>query len=125
MLVDDDEISIMLHKWYLKEIGIHSNLLIFTDGQPAFEYLQQHYLPGETYLVFLDINMPVMKGWTLLEALQGESFCREIKVAIVTSSVEVIDKQCSKNYENVIDFATKPLQARSYQRIMQKMNLLK
>jgi DNA-binding response OmpR family regulator len=51
------------------------------DGQQALDYLANHPVD----LILLDINMPVMDGYTTLERLKADPALREIAVIMITS----------------------------------------
>jgi CheY-like chemotaxis protein len=60
-------------------------------------------------LLFLDINMPVMDGWGLLDIIHREDFDKKIEVIMVTSSVDQRDKDKAASYSKIINFVEKPL----------------
>ena len=62
-------------------------------------------------IMLLDINMPVMNGWELLEELRMEnSIIRDsIQIHILTSSIAPEDLNLSKEYEFINGYITKPL----------------
>lgn len=73
--------------------------------------MQDHYRPQDLFLVFLDINMPVMNGWGFLDELQ--TFAREdnTQVFVVTSSIDRADVEHAKQYALVKRFLSKPVDA--------------
>jgi CheY-like chemotaxis protein len=57
---------------------------------------------GESILLFLDINMPVMDGWGLLDIIHEADFDK-IEIIMVTSSVDQGDKDKGLVFK-IIDF---------------------
>jgi len=63
LLVDDDPIFLTLAELAIKKE--RSNVEIFKafNGEEAIEFLSE----SEVDTIFLDLNMPVMNGWELLD----------------------------------------------------------
>ena len=104
LLVDDDEITSFLCKKMLTDRGIDSVDSV-VNGQEALKYLSKS-CPD---LIFLDIKMPVMDGFELLEELKKSMLCQQAKIIMLTSSSREKEKQQAMAYNNVIDFIVKPL----------------
>lgn len=58
-------------------------------------------------LIFIDINMPVMNGWELLNNIKKDDTCHDIPVIIYTTSSEERDRQIAKDL-GALCFVTKP-----------------
>ncbi|NCP85380.1 MAG: response regulator [Bacteroidetes bacterium] len=110
IIADDDKTLLLLHSTFIKRSGICPNPLNCTDGSFAIEAIKSTII-SEAILLFLDLNMPEVNGWEVLDFIAGESFPNPIFVIIVTSSVRQEDRNKAKNYEAVIEFVTKPIQA--------------
>jgi CheY-like chemotaxis protein len=68
ILVVDDEPDVLLFvRIYLTAAG-HETVLA-ADGEQALERLQEEAID----LVLLDVCMPVMDGWTVLESIRGST----------------------------------------------------
>lgn len=109
LIVDDDPIVVMLHKRVSKKAGLHQEPQIFTNGEEALRYIQQYNSPADHHVVLLDINMPVMDGWELLEKLAGTELQATVNVVMVTSSLDASDEKRANEYEHVIGYITKPI----------------
>lgn len=109
LIVDDDPVVRFLHEQTILKNGIDSEVLTFTNGEEALDYLENvraHMMP---YLILLDIHMPIMNGWELLTALKAKDFSFPIEVAVVSSSHTAADRERAHRYEMVSIFLSKPL----------------
>ncbi len=108
VLVDDDPIIQYVHLRILKK---YSSQLItqFDNGSDALEYFKGNGKEGTPYLVLLDINMPIMDGWEFLDAVYEQGLESKMVVIILTSSVDILDMEKAKKYDNIICFEQKPL----------------
>jgi CheY-like chemotaxis protein len=109
LLIDDDNIVLFLHKTLAKLSGFTSEAILCENGKEAFDYLHSHDVANTTFLLVLDINMPYMNGWELIDAINKEKFSAQIFVVIVTSSINTADQEKAKSYKQVIDFRIKPI----------------
>ena len=113
LVIDDDEMFNLMTKVILRDLGVSSAPQCFISGQEALADIDQHQGSDVAYLLFLDINMPTMSGWDVLDYLQASSYHQHIHVVIVTSSIDHADRERAFRYPRVIDFMTKPLKRES------------
>ena len=109
LIVDDDPVCVMLHKLRVKTSNISENPESYYNGKTAFDALLKAEKLDDDYLIFLDINMPVMNGWDLLNALQTTPISDKVHVVMVSSSVDDDDRKKAKTYPQVIGFYEKAL----------------
>ena len=117
VLVTDD--SKMARKMVIKTLNenIDKDLEIFEaqNGQEALD-LYKELLPE---IVFLDLTMPVMDGFTALEKIIA--FNSKANVIIVSADIQKIS--VDKVYElGAIDFVKKPINEEKMKQIFQKIN---
>ena len=115
MVIDDDDIVLFLHDLMIKESGLSSNPLTLSSGKEGIDYLKANYRESDSYLVFLDINMPVMNGWQFLEMIEELNY--KLTVIIVSSSIDSADYQKAKQYPSVQEYVSKPLTIETCTRI--------
>ena len=77
LVVDDSQQDLDTMKLYLEEIA---NVHTVSSGKYAIEYVQQHKMD----VILLDIEMPVMDGFTTLEQLRKMKECINVPVVLVT-----------------------------------------
>lgn len=117
LVVDDDEIIVFLHNMIMEDNGMASDSLSFQNGKEAFDYLNSENNLNQTCLVLLDINMPVMNGWQLLDNIQSTSYAKNIHVVMVTSSIDTEDREKASQYPQVIAYFEKPLNNKSLKQL--------
>ena len=92
MLVEDDEGHRLLIRENLRAGGIVNEILEIPDGQQAIEYLMRQGpyqdpasspRPG---LILLDIKMPKLDGFSVLERIKSDPKLRFIPVLMLTST---------------------------------------
>jgi len=118
LLIDDDPIVNFLSEIVLKNMGFN-DISAVTDGKQALESLKNEKCPD---LVFLDINMPVMDGFSFLARVVKELLCKHMKVVILSSSGRQKDKDLASQFSNVVDYIEKPLSQDKVRQVMEKIN---
>ncbi|HXT13886.1 MAG TPA: response regulator [Candidatus Angelobacter sp.] len=92
LLVEDDLNDIFLVKRAIKMAHLENPLQVVTDGEEATHYLmgKDKYADRETYplpkLIVMDIKMPRMSGFDVLEWIKHHGALRRIPIVIVSSS---------------------------------------
>jgi CheY-like chemotaxis protein len=112
VIIDDDEIFLFLCSKALENIGLTEEIKKFTNSQQGLDYLTSA-IPEVSVptILMVDINMPLLDGWEIIEGLEkaSPSYLRNCKVFILSSSVDVKDKERALSYQSVTGFIIKPL----------------
>ncbi len=122
-IIDDDSTYIKLISKLIEIKKLCKNLLVFKNGQEAFNYFSE--LPSDAHdesipeLIFLDLNMPIMNGWQFLDKFKGldKKLKSSLRLYVVSSSINPVDKERAKEYELVSDFISKPIQAKRLEEV--------
>ncbi len=113
LLVEDDPITIMVCDRIIKISSFADKVTSCQNGKYALEYLNKLIADSEDIpeIIFLDINMPVMNGWDLLEELEHikGAFKTLPRIYILSSTVDPEDYKRAKSFNAVVDFISKPL----------------
>lgn len=122
LLIDDDDIITKIHPVIIRRVDKECDIDICVSGVQAIDYLTELLsinAPAPDY-IFLDINMPVMSGFELIEALspQLSNFISKSKIILLSSSVDPRDIEKAANYPTIIEFAPKPLTVDYLQKLL-------
>jgi len=109
-VVDDDDTQEILVEYALQKAGIACQLTYFSSAEAALQALDQQ-TPD---LLFLDINMPGLNGWQVLERLRDNQ--NPPPVYMLSSSVFERDKERAQKYPAVRGFIVKPLEEEQLRR---------
>lgn len=122
-LVDDDPIVQSLNGNIVRKENLCPNPLTFSNGKLLIDHILSQDSSDNHYLVFLDLNMPVMDGWETLEELHSiffESNSRnKCLVIILTSSPDSQDLYRAYTFPLVVDYLEKPLRKEKIEQIKQ------
>ena len=82
---DDEELTVMA----LKAAGLHNEILVARDGVEALEYLlgsERRPALESPALVILDLKLPKMNGFQVLQRARAVERLRRLPVVVLTSS---------------------------------------
>lgn len=114
LCVDDDPITLMLYKMVITKAEFSKTIDTASNGEEALGYFKRKQENEDNelpQLIFLDLNMPVMGGWEFLDLfsiLKADEYIN-IKVIVLSSTIDPQDIEKAKSYANVIGFRSKPI----------------
>lgn len=124
MVIDDDEINNFLCSRVIMNSGYASGVDTFLTANEALDNIASNIgnpelLPG---LILVDINMPIMSGWDFLERFSEltSKANKDIRVAILSSSVYQKDKEKAESIPGVIGYVSKPLTAENFKELAER-----
>jgi CheY-like chemotaxis protein len=112
-VADDNELDLRIIRLNLARNAVFGHVLYFNDGKPLWDYIKSNIddavnLPD---VIFLDLNMPEIDGWSVLESLE-KNYARlpkPISVYIISTSIDINERRKAMNYHFVKEFISKPL----------------
>ncbi|WP_276496499.1 response regulator [Pontibacter litorisediminis] len=126
LLVDDDDTTNYLNERLLKEMQVAKEIKTLKNGKEALNYLTKTEGAGagaaykRPNLVFLDIKMPVMDGFSFLEEYHKLSpdEVDPVIILMLTSSASFYDLERLKSFRKVKKHFSKALTKHDVNEIM-------
>ncbi len=117
LVVNDNELLLMIAKKMIGIAHFAKETITATDGLEAINYfedlIQNEADPTSAApeFMFLDLHMPTMDGWEFLELFTKKyaKYFPDLKIAILSASVNLEDMLLLVKYPIVIDFVAKPI----------------
>jgi len=122
LLVDDDPVYTMIMRKLLQMQNLSAQCESFNNGLSAVDYLRERYKEDELNLIFLDINMPILDGWGVLERIDNFASPENVGVIVISSSVNEKDVRRANSSRFVIDFLIKPVLGEHLELLTRKVN---
>jgi CheY-like chemotaxis protein len=129
IIVDDDPYDALQSEGVVDELPPKFEVQILTSGEDLVAYLQgeslyadrSHYpLPG---LVLLDLKMPGMDGFAVLEWLKNHPEYSEIPIAVLSGCVDMAG-QVTRAYQlGAHSFLPKPVQLQDIRSILSLLKI--
>ena len=129
LLIDDDDTTNFLNQRLIDRMKVTDHVRTFVNGKQAFDYLynvsnnnyeteNSEYFKPE--LIFLDINMPVMDGFEMLDLYErlNPEFRQRIMMVVLTTSTHPQDTANSQKYN--AEYLIKPLTAEKVNNLLKK-----
>ena len=109
VVVEDNRADVDLLRYALDAASISAKLLVLSDGDEAFKYLEDifHGKAACPVLFILDINLPKKSGRDVLRRLRETRLCSGVPVVVFSSSAAEQDKQAAASL-GANQYITKP-----------------
>lgn len=127
LLAEDDLGHARLIEKNLRRAKIANQIITVTDGQAALDCLfaegewAGHSLP-RPLLVLLDLNMPVLDGYQVLERMKADDRTKRIPVIVLTTTDDLREvERCYRLGCNV--YVTKPVDYARFSEAIQALGL--
>ncbi len=108
LLVEDSEDDSFFFQRAVEKATIPCEVKHVMDGQTAVEYLGQCESSMLPSLIFLDLKMPVVDGFEVLEWLRSQPLMQSIPVVVLSGSNQESDKRRARDL-GASDYLVKPI----------------
>jgi len=118
LYVDDSEDDVLMAKRAFKKNKLTTEIITLTDGQECIDYIfsegdYQGKNNGLPLVILLDLNMPRVNGFEVLEHLRSKELTKQIPIVVLTTSDA--ENDIARAYElGANSFITKPLQTEDF-----------
>lgn len=107
-LIDDSEIDLFVQRRFIELSGFARKVVTFRSSREALDYLSTDPVAEVPNVIFLDLNMPEIDGFSFLERY-GQQVKAPTQIVILTSSSSALDRDRATGFANVVGFLSKPL----------------
>lgn len=126
ILVDDSEVTNFFNEDIVTELNLAKEVITFSRPTEALTYFEEndHQLKDCRFLVFIDIKMPELTGYELLEELEElDISCLESGYfCMLTSSNLIKDREQFGKFPYVRNFLEKPLDKEKIAMVFEQSN---
>lgn len=127
LMVEDDPGHARLIEKNLRRAGVINEIIVLDNGQKAVDFLfKRGAYAGDTHpaplLVLLDLNLPVLDGYQVLEQIKADETTRKIPVVMLTTTdnpAEVV--RCYELGCNI--YVTKPVDYEHFSEAIRNLGL--
>jgi CheY-like chemotaxis protein len=120
LLVEDNPGDVRLTKESLRDAKVSNNMAIANDGLEALTFLRRegdYAAVNRPDLILLDLNLPRMNGFEVLDAIKDDPDLKRIPVVVLTTSQAEQDIIQSYNlYANA--YVTKPVDLEQFIKVI-------
>lgn len=113
IVIDDDPVNNRICKIIIERVYPGKQITCFTEPEQGLKFIADAYhTPGSKQaIMLLDINMPVLSGWDVLNRLEEmpKDIIDRFTIYILSSSVDAYDKKKAGDSKLVSGYIEKPL----------------
>lgn len=127
LIVEDDEGHAILVRDNLEAAGLANRFEHFSDGQAVLDFFYhrgsgRQSVPGETYVILLDIRMPKVDGVEVLRRLKSDSELHKLPVIVLTTTDDAREvERCHQLGCNI--YIQKPVDYDKFAEAMRRLGL--
>ena len=127
LLVEDDPGHARLIEKNLRRANLNNDLIVLTDGALAVDYVfrqgaYQERDNTQALLILLDLNLPVLDGYEVLQRIKANDQTKTIPIVILTTTDD--PREVARCYElgcNV--YVTKPVEYTEFSEAIRQLGL--
>lgn len=124
LLVDDDATTLFINEKIIEKCNLFMPHKAFSNATDCLQYMEGKNTEDQNFILILDINMPRIDGWELLDLIKSKNFKSKALAIMATSSLNEEDEVKSKTYDSVIQFLVKPLTIESCEKLVKLPQIL-
>ncbi|WP_441002609.1 response regulator [Pseudocolwellia agarivorans] len=106
LLIEDDDIDAKAVQRVVKKLKLTNPIIRATNGAEALEILRNKEVIAKPYIIFLDLNMPIMGGLEFLKNIRKDEYLRDSIIFVLTTSAADEDRVAAYS-ENIAGYIVK------------------
>ena len=122
LLIDDEEVFNFIHTQVIQLLEPNAAIKDIQSSSNALQYIKETMnKPDQSPdVIFVDINMPEMNGFELMDEIQklSSSFTKMPHIYMVTSSLFESDRKRAGQYSILKGFMEKPIAAADVEKVI-------
>lgn len=122
LLIDDEEVFNFIHTQVIQLIEPDAQIKEIRSSSGALQCIKENLNKADQFpdVILVDINMPEMNGFELMEELQqlSSSFTKKAHIYMVTSSLFESDRKRAETFSVLTGFMEKPIGASDAEKII-------
>jgi CheY-like chemotaxis protein len=114
LVAEDSDDDFFFFRRALRSAAVENPVLRFRDGSELLRFLEKIPEPEigptqrEPWLLFVDITMPIMNGFEVLEWVAGAKHIPKLQPIVLSASYRVEDVNRAKHL-GAVDYLVKPI----------------
>lgn len=110
LLIEDNLIDQLVTTQLLKKVLHIDQIIVTNNGKEGLQWITENKKPNQSLIILLDIQMPVMNGFEFLNEFEklNEEIKKEIKIYVISSTLDSDEIKLIKHNIYVKDFLNKP-----------------
>ncbi len=121
IIVDDDDGQVALIEKNLKRAKLNNPIIRFADGQQLLDFIDKGEKP-EHITILLDLNMPNIDGYQVLERLKSNPDTAHIPIVVLTTTDD--DREIDRCYRLGCNcYLTKPVNYDDFVEMIQQLGM--
>ncbi|NJW53757.1 response regulator [Salinimicrobium oceani] len=110
ILIDDDTLVNLINRKMIERVLPNVEIRSFLSAYEALDFFYSlDNLVHQKLVIFIDINMPGMNGWELLDEIEKELPHEHLEIHLLSSSIDPGDIGKAENNALVKSYIIKPL----------------
>ena len=129
IIVDDDPIHNTLCRFFITAEKEEVEVLDFIRPEEGLQYilsLYEKFFDKTPSILFININMPGINGWELLEKISSldTAVKKHLTIFMVSASVDLHDRKRARENKHLKDYLIKPVTPKRIQEIIADFNAI-
>lgn len=126
LIVDDSRADTRLMQLWLRNSAFIRDVQVVRSGSEALALLRKEGAEAHSQrpqLILLDVHLPDMFGWDLLETLRRDTSLADIPVIVLTGTVNDVDAQMASQL-GAVRYLCKPIDADEFAVLVREIDAI-